>query len=311
MPDSAGTEGQVGHHDDHTAGGARRPQSGRRGGERTGGRGHRLAVDRLAAGRGRRRALAATHLHGDTGRGPQEGPQFAEADAPVPRERVGERAPGRGGQRRPFDGGRRREDRTAGLPEGRSGRLGAAPVGPMDARARQTGVHTEGQWETAPARDSGDPGQSPAGCCPGRAGTGVGSAVRAEVLRLPPGPRLPRRDRGDLLRGSGPQPAPPVDPRRRSGGGVRPDRPQPPPRRARHLPRQGQDRRVAASGRGRTRTAHTDHGGNSARRGDQPVAVERGPARDGGSSRSPVLPRQRQALGEIGAGNPDRGEVRR
>src|SRR5512133_3483385 len=47
----AGTEGQVG-----------RPGCG--GGERTRGRGPGMAVDRLAAGRGRRTASAATDLHG-------------------------------------------------------------------------------------------------------------------------------------------------------------------------------------------------------------------------------------------------------
>src|SRR5664280_550697 len=45
-----------------------------------------------------------TDFHGDTGRGLEEGPQSAEADAPLPRERSGECPAGHGDQRWPQDG---------------------------------------------------------------------------------------------------------------------------------------------------------------------------------------------------------------
>ena len=127
--------------------------------------------------------------------------------------------------------------------EGRAGRLGAAAGSTRwTASAGQAGVHPEGQREAAPARDSGDRRPGAAGAGRQRAGTGVGSAVRAEVLWLPAGPRLPRRDRGHLHHGGGPQPAAAVGARRGPGGGVRPDRPRPSARRTRRVPRQGLDR---------------------------------------------------------------------
>jgi hypothetical protein len=105
---SAGTEGQVGHHDrdpdrDGRCCARRRDRRGQR--ERTGGRGPRLVVDRLATGRERRTAFAAAHLHGVAERGPEEGPELAEVDAAIPLKRSAERAAGRGDQRRAQDGG--------------------------------------------------------------------------------------------------------------------------------------------------------------------------------------------------------------
>ena len=60
------------------------------------------------AGRGRRTASAAADLHGVAGGGPDEGPEPAEVNAPVPRQRAVQRAAGDGGQRWPQDGGHRR-----------------------------------------------------------------------------------------------------------------------------------------------------------------------------------------------------------
>src|SRR6266540_2558595 len=59
--DDTGTEGQVGHHDElRGRDGIARSGRIRAGcGERTGGRGHRLVADQLAAGRGRRTASTA------------------------------------------------------------------------------------------------------------------------------------------------------------------------------------------------------------------------------------------------------------
>jgi len=53
----------------------------------------------------------------------------------------------------------------------------------------------------------------------------VGSAVRAEVVRLPARPRLSRRDRGHLLHAQREEPAACVGARRGPDGGVRPHRP--------------------------------------------------------------------------------------
>jgi RNA-directed DNA polymerase len=46
------------------------------------------------------RRLRQRGLRGITGRGPEEGPQPAEADAPFPGQRAAERAPGDGAERR-------------------------------------------------------------------------------------------------------------------------------------------------------------------------------------------------------------------
>ena len=69
---------------------------------------------------------------------------------------------------------------------------------PWTAQPGQAGVHPEGEREAAPARDSRDRRPGAAGPGRQRAGTRVGGAVRAEVLWVPAGPWLPRRDRGDL-----------------------------------------------------------------------------------------------------------------
>ena len=79
---------------------------------------------------------------------------------------------------------------------------------------------------------------------------------------------------------------------------------------ARHVPRQGTDRRVAEGRRGREGSVRPDRGGNSAGRGDQPVAAERRPARDGTGRRGP-LPHDRPAGRADGAGLPGADQVRR
>ena len=68
-------------------------------GERTRGRLPGPGPGELGPGRGERKAAAAADLRGIAGRGPEEGPLLAEDDAPVPKQRAGERAAGHGGQR--------------------------------------------------------------------------------------------------------------------------------------------------------------------------------------------------------------------
>src|SRR3954463_3114603 len=99
------------------------------------------AVD--SPSRGRRTAATATDLHGDAGGGSEEGPQSAEADAPLPRERSVQRAAGDGDQRWPQDGGGRRESRARGVGEGRVGHLASARRPRVAPPARQAGVHSE------------------------------------------------------------------------------------------------------------------------------------------------------------------------
>src|SRR4051812_37227781 len=68
MTINAGTEGQVGHRGDTIIRGGHRPGRHRHHRERTGGRLHRLAVDRLAGRGGRSTAAEAADLHGIAGR---------------------------------------------------------------------------------------------------------------------------------------------------------------------------------------------------------------------------------------------------
>ena len=79
---------------------------------------------------------------------------------------------------------------------------------------------------------------------------------------------------------------------------------------ARHVPRPGTGRGLAEGGRDRPRPARPDRAGHPARRGDQPRADERGPARDGASRRSP-LPHHRQQCRDGEAGLPGADQVRR
>src|SRR6266536_723445 len=134
----AGADGQVGHRD----------------GERTGGRRLGLGRGGLASGRGRRTAAAAADLHGNPGRGPEEGPQSAEADAALPCERVAERAAGDGAKRWPQDGRGRRQGRAGGWGEGRAGRLAPARRDRVEPQARQAGVYPQGERKAAWAWDS-------------------------------------------------------------------------------------------------------------------------------------------------------------
>ena len=88
-------------------------------------------------------------------------------------------------------------------------------VAAVEARAGQAGVHTEGQ--RTKQRPLGIPviaDRALQALTVRRAGAGVGGTVRAEVLRISPGPWLPRRDRGDLLHGGGANPQPSVGARR-------------------------------------------------------------------------------------------------
>src|SRR6266508_1332265 len=125
------------------------------------------------------------------------------------------------------------------------------------------------------------------------------------------GPAVAAMTRSRPSSGSpGCQPQAPVGARRRLGGGVRPDRPFPPPRPARHVPRQGTHRRVAEGGRDRGRLVHPDRGGNSPGRGGEPVAAQRGPARDGAGRRGP-LPANGHGRPGRGGGLPGAHQVRR
>jgi hypothetical protein len=120
--------------------------------------------------------------------------------AAQPRQHAGQRAAGDAAQRRAQD----RRDRRGGRLDsrGQGGRGGAgAPVHHLLAAPRGPArAHTEGikPCETPPARHSRDHGPLPPGTGPPRAGARVGGPVRAPVLRVPAGPGLPRRDRGDL-----------------------------------------------------------------------------------------------------------------
>src|SRR3954466_14300453 len=99
-----------------------------------------------------------------------------------------------------------------------------------------------------PARHSSDRRPLSSGGGPQRAGTGVGGSVRTEVVWVSAGPWLRRRDRLALHHPEGRKQAS-VDRRRRLVGGVRHDRPLTTVGRARIVPRQGSDRRLA-EGRG-------------------------------------------------------------
>src|SRR5664279_1020272 len=190
LTDDTGTEGHVGRHDDAVTG----RDAGRGGhcrhGERTGGHHRRLVVDQLAGSRRGRTASAAENLRGNTGRGPEKGPEPAEVDAPFPGERVVQRPSGHGNQRWAWHGGCRRSGGVTTRFKGRTGGLGAAPPSRMDRSPRQACVHPKGQRQTAPARHSRCCGPRPPGACPRRVGTRMGGTDRAEVVRLPPGPWL-------------------------------------------------------------------------------------------------------------------------
>ena len=195
--------------------------------------------------------------------------------------------------------------------QGRAGGLGAAPLEPVDRPARQAGVHPEGQRKAAPTRHSRDRGPRPPGRGPQRAGTRVGGTVRAEVLRIPAGPWLSRRDRRHLLHAERAEPAAGVGARRGPDGGVRPHRPSTTCCRARRVPRQGTDRAVAEGRSGRPGSVHSDRGGNSSRRGDQSRCCSTWPCtgwkRPPGSGTS----RSGRDAGERGTGQPGAGEIRR
>ncbi len=175
----------------------------------------------------------------------KKGPQPAEDDAPVPQQRAGERAAGHGGQRWPQDGRGRRAPRARELGEGRLGRLAAARDVRVEAAAGQAGVCAQEQRPPSRPRDTSDRRPGPSGPGGERAGTGVGVTVRAEILRFPARPGLPRRDRGHPHHrerqvreaGMGAGRRPPV--------GVRPAQPRSHPHVAGHLPRTGPGAPVA------------------------------------------------------------------
>ena len=138
----------------------------------------------------------------------------------------------------------------------------------------------------------------------------MGGQVRAEVLRVSAGPRLPRRDPGHLRGRQGQTPETPVGAGRRFGTGVRQARARPHPGHARHVPRPGNGRAMAEGGRGRAGQAAPHRGRRSSRRCGQPAAVERRPARDGAGRRSPL--REERPVGRSDReGLPGTDQVRR
>src|SRR4029077_20733872 len=80
-------------------------------------------------------------------RGTEEGPQSAEADAPLPRERSVQRAAGDGDQRWPQDGGGRRASRARGVGEGRVGHLASARRPPGGAPSPSSGCSSRRETE--------------------------------------------------------------------------------------------------------------------------------------------------------------------
>src|SRR5918994_735548 len=101
------------------------------------------------------------------------------------------------------DGRRRRQRRGDRPGQGRPGRLGAAPGPVVDALAGQAGVCAEEERASPTARNSCDRRQGTTGPDRQRTGARVGSTVRAEILRIPAGPRLPRRNQGHPPGGEG------------------------------------------------------------------------------------------------------------
>lgn len=136
-----------------------------------------------------------------------------------------------------------------------TGPLGPASDEPRHGPASQAGVHPQTRRQETPTRHPRDPG--PGRASPGLSdtGAGVGSAVRAEIVRLPARPRLSERNRGDLLDGQGQQSPPPVGTGRGFGSGVQPHRPRPPSPPTRFISctgtGQGSARRVAETERAR------------------------------------------------------------
>jgi hypothetical protein len=192
----------------------------------------------------------------------------------------------------PQDGRGRRAHRARGLGEGRHGRLAPAWRGRVEAPARQAGIRPEEQREAPRPGDPCDRRPGAAGPDGQRAGTRVGGPVRAEVLRVPAGPGMPRRHRGHPRHRERQARQAAMGAGRRPPVGVRPAQPRPHPRLTWRLPRTGPGAPVAEGGSGRGRGPVRDRGGRPARRGDQPVAHERGIARHGGSGRGTLLPQR-------------------
>src|SRR5271166_5198780 len=124
-----------------------------------------------------------------------------------------------------------RRDRRGGRADsrGQGGDGGAgAPVHYVVASPRGPArVYPEGikPCEAEAARHSRADGPLPPAAGPSRAGAGVGGPVRTSLLRVPAGPQLPGRDRGDLHHLRRPDGQAGMGAGRRPGRGVRPNRP--------------------------------------------------------------------------------------
>jgi len=243
---TAGTEGQVRRDDGlqlhhpgmgwqylgHPEGG--RGRSGPSG-ERTGGPApragctclRRVGPDRLAGAGGAGTAAAAADLQGGAGAGLAQGQEPAEADAAQPCQHAGQRAAGDAAQCWAQDRRDRRGGRFDSRGQGGCGGAGAPVHLVVEPPRGPACVHPEGikPCEAPSARHSRDHG--PVSPEPGqeRAGARVGGPVRAQIVWVPAGPRLSRRDRGDLQRVQRPDGQPRVGAGRGPGRGVRPHRP--------------------------------------------------------------------------------------
>ena len=98
----------------------------------------------------------------------------------------------------------------------------AVVLGPVAGPAR---VHSQGQWQTAPTRNSGAHGPVSSGAGPQRAGARVGGPVRTTFVWVPPGSQLCRCDRCLVFHAQRATCSTGVDSGCRSVGRVRQNRP--------------------------------------------------------------------------------------
>ena len=111
----------------------------------------------------------------------------AEVDVALPQQHARQRAAGNAAQCWPQDGWCRRAGRGDQPGPGGDGGALATPRPTRQGTARQAGVHTEGERQAAPARDTGDVGPRAAGTGEERSGARMGGPFRAEIFGFRPG----------------------------------------------------------------------------------------------------------------------------